>query len=156
MLKLILENESDTLKLGATISNVIQEMGDINIEVHLSGDLGAGKTTLVRGALQNFGWKNLVTSPSYALCEEYEIENRLFLHIDLYRINSLEDIDILNLDRSTKKQKIIFIEWPENLQTDRNVDVIISLDHDNQARHASIQCKDNNIESSIKTYYENE
>ena len=150
MLKLILENESDTLKLGATISNVIQEMGDINIEVHLSGDLGAGKTTLVRGALQNFGWKNLVTSPSYALCEEYEIENRLFLHIDLYRINSLEDIDILNLDRSTKKQKIIFIEWPENLQTKRPPDLIINLAHDNQRRRASLDTKNNQFKSSIK------
>ena len=155
MLKLILENESDTLKLGATISNVIQEMGDINIEVHLSGDLGAGKTTLVRGALQNFGWKNLVTSPSYALCEEYEIENRLFLHIDLYRINSLEDIDILNLDRSTKKQKIIFIEWPENLQTKRPPDRIINLAHDNQRRRASLDTKNNQFKSSIKVNYDN-
>ena len=155
MLKLILENESDTLKLGATISNVIQEMGDINIEVHLSGDLVAGKTTLVRGALQNFGWKNLVTSPSYALCEEYEIENRLFLHIDLYRINSLEDIDILNLDRSTKKQKIIFIEWPENLQTKRHPDLIINLAHDNQRRRASLDTKNNQFKSSIKVNYDN-
>ena len=155
MLKLILENESDTLKLGATISNVIQEMSDINIEVHLSGDLGAGKTTLVRGALQNFGWKNLVTSPSYALCEEYEIENRLFLHIDLYRINSLEDIDILNLDRSTKKQKIIFIEWPENLQTKRPPDLIINLAHDNQRRRASLDTKNNQFKSSIKVNYDN-
>ena len=155
MLKLILENESDTLKLGATISNVIQEMGDINIEVHLSGDLGVGKTTLVRGALQNFGWKNLVTSPSYALCEEYEIKNRLFLHIDLYRINSLEDIDILNLDRSTKKQKIIFIEWPENLQTKRPPDLIINLAHDNQRRRASLDTKNNQFKSSIKVNYEN-
>ena len=155
MLKLILENESDTLKLGAAISNVIQEMGDINIEVHLSGDLGAGKTTLVRGTLQNFGWKSLVTSPSYALCEEYEIENRLFLHIDLYRINSLEDIDILNLDRSTKKQKIIFIEWPENLQTKRPSDLIINLAHDNQRRRASLDTKDNQFKSCIKVNYEN-
>ena len=53
-------------------------------------------------------------------------------------------------------QKVIFIEWPENLQTDRDVDVIINLDHDHMARHASIKCKDTNIESSIKTYYENE
>jgi tRNA A37 threonylcarbamoyladenosine biosynthesis protein TsaE len=52
-------------------------------------------------------------------------------------------------------QKVIFIEWPENLQTDRDVDVIINLDHDHMARHASIKCKDIEIESSIKAYYEN-
>ena len=118
--------------------------------------LGAGKTTLVRGVLQNLNWRDVVTSPSYTLCEEYEIDGRLLLHIDLYRINSIEDVEVLNLDREIAMPKIIFIEWPENLQTDRNVDVIIDLEHDNQARHASIECKDINIESGIKTYYENE
>ena len=90
------------------------------------------------------------------MCEEYEIDGKLLLHIDLYRINSLEDVEILNLDRQSDMPKVIFIEWPENLQTDRNVDVIIDLKHVDQARHASIECKDSNIESSIKTYYENE
>jgi len=109
----------------------------------------------VRGFLQYLNWRDVVTSPSYTLCEEYEIDGKLLLHIDLYRINSLEDVEVLNLDRKTDMQKVIFIEWPENLQTDRNVDVIIDLDHDNQARQASIKCKDSNIESSIRTYYEN-
>jgi tRNA A37 threonylcarbamoyladenosine biosynthesis protein TsaE len=77
------------------------------------------------------------------------------LHVDLYRINSIEDVEVLNLDRTITMQKIIFIEWPENLQTDRNVDVIINLDHENKARHATLKCKDSNIESSIRTYYEN-
>jgi len=97
----------------------------------------------------------VVTSPSYTLCEEYEIDGRLLLHVDLYRINSIEDVEVLNLDRTIATQKIIFIEWPENLQTDRNVDVIINLDHENEARHATLKCKDSNIESSIRTYYEN-
>ena len=110
----------------------------------------------MRGVLQNLNWRDVVTSPSYTLCEEYEIDGRLLLHIDLYRINSIEDVEVLNLDREIAMPKIIFIEWPENLQTERNVDVIIDLEHDNQARHASIECKDTNIESSIKTYYENE
>ena len=121
----------------------------------ISAPSGTGKTTLVRGVLQNLNWRDVVTSPSYTLCEEYEIDGRLLLHIDLYRINSTEDVEVLNLDREIAMPKIIFIEWPENLQTDRNVDVIIDLEHDNQARHASIECKDTNIESSIKTYYEN-
>ena len=116
--------------------------------------MGAGKTTLVRGVLQSLNWTDVVTSPSYTLCEEYEIDRKLLLHVDLYRINSLEDVEVLNLDRKTDMQKVIFIEWPENLQTDRDVDVIINLDHDHMARHASIKCKDIEIESSIKAYYE--
>ena len=156
MLKLRLQNESKTLLLGAAIGNAIKNLDFRNFEIHLNGNLGAGKTTLVRGVLQNLNWRDVVTSPSYTLCEEYEIDGKLLLHIDLYRINSIEDVEVLNLDREIAMPKIVFIEWPENLQTDRNVDVIINLEHDNQARHALIECKDINIESGIKTYYENE
>jgi|TARA_B100000530_G_C15917799_1_gene471979 tRNA threonylcarbamoyladenosine biosynthesis protein TsaE len=155
MLKLKLKNESRTLLLGSAIGETIKNLDSKSFEVHLNGDLGAGKTTLVRGILQNLNWADVVTSPSYTLCEEYEIDGRLLLHVDLYRINSVEDVEILNLDREIPLQKVIFVEWPENLRTDRNVDIIINLDHDNQARHASIKCKKSNIESSIKTYYEN-
>ena len=155
MLKLKLKNESMTLLLGSAIGNTIKNIDLKNFEVHLNGNLGAGKTTLVRGILRSLNWTDVVTSPSYTLCEEYEIDGRLLLHVDLYRINSIEDVEVLNLDRTIAKQKIIFIEWPENLQTDRNVDVIINLDHENEARHATLKCKDSNIESSIRTYYEN-
>ena len=155
MLKLKLKNESMTLLLGSAIGNTIKNIDLKNFEVHLNGNLGAGKTTLVRGILQYLNWTDVVTSPSYTLCEEYEIDGRLLLHVDLYRIHSIEDVEVLNLDRMTAMQKIIFIEWPENLQTDRNVDVIINLDHENEARHATLKCKDSNIESSIRTYYEN-
>ena len=155
MLKLKLKNESMTLLLGSAIGNTIKNLDLKNFEVHLNGNLGAGKTTLVRGILQYLNWTDVVTSPSYTLCEEYEIDGRLLLHVDLYRIHSIEDVEVLNLDRMTAMQKIIFIEWPKNLQTDRNVDVIINLDHENEARHATLKCKDSNIESSIRTYYEN-
>ena len=155
MLKLKLKNESMTLLLGSAIGNTIKNLDLKNFEVHLNGNLGAGKTTLVRGILQSLNWTDVVTSPSYTLCEEYEIDGRLLLHVDLYRINSIEDVEVLNLDRTIAMQKIIFIEWPENLQTDRNVDVIINLDHENEARHATLKCKDSNLESSIRTYYEN-
>ena len=155
MLKLKLKNESRTLLLGSAIGNSILNYDFKNFEIHLNGNLGAGKTTLVRGILQHLNWADVVTSPSYTLCEEYEIERKLLLHVDLYRINSLEDVEVLNLDRKTDMQKVIFIEWPENLQTDRDVDVIINLDHDHMARHASIKCRDIEIESSIKAYYEN-
>ena len=154
MFKLKFKNESRTLLLGSAVGSIIKNHDFKNFEIHLNGNLGAGKTTLVRGVLQSLNWTDVVTSPSYTLCEEYEIDRKLLLHVDLYRINSLEDVEVLNLDRKTDMQKVIFIEWPENLQTDRDVDVIINLDHDHMARHASIKCKDIEIESSIKAYYE--
>ncbi len=154
MVKLELKNETKTLLLGAAIGRAIESLKHETIELHLKGNLGAGKTTLVRGILQYLNWKNEVTSPTYTLCEEYEIKGRLLLHVDLYRINSAEDVEILNLDRETIHQKIIFIEWPENLQTSRDADVIIYLDHNKKERIASINCSEVEMESTIRTYYE--
>ena len=89
MLKLKLKNESKTLLLGSAIGEIIKNFDFKNFEIHLNGNLGAGKTTLVRGAIQNLDWTDVVTSPSYTLCEEYEVNGRLLLHVDLYRINSI-------------------------------------------------------------------
>ena len=127
----------------------------------LYGDIGCGKSVFARGVIhQRYRIEKAaiedVPSPTFTIVQVYDSISPTITHVDLYRINSVEDVEILNLDREIAMPKIIFIEWPENLQTDRNVDVIIDLEHDNQARHASIECKDTNIESSIKTYYENE
>ena len=64
MLELKLKNESQTLRLGSAIGETIKNLISKNFEVHLRGNLGAGKTTLVRGILQNLNWADVVTSPS--------------------------------------------------------------------------------------------
>ena len=154
MLELILSKESETLKMGAAIMQAIDKMGLAEIEVHLSGNLGAGKTTLVRGILQTNGWQGPVTSPSYTLCEEYEFTSQLFMHIDLYRISDSEDIEILDLDRRMEKQKIIFIEWPENLVAKRVSHLIIELIHLDQKRKVRISSEISEMELCIQTHYE--
>lgn len=154
MLELILSDESETLKMGAAIMQAIDKIELAEIEVHLSGNLGAGKTTLVRGILQQNGWQGPVTSPSYTLCEEYEFRNQLFMHVDLYRISDSEDIEILDLDRRMEKQKIIFIEWPENLIAKRVSHLIIELIHLDQKRKVCISSEIPEIELCIQTHYE--
>ena len=154
MLELILSDESETLKMGAAIMQAIDKIELAEIEVHLSGNLGAGKTTLVRGILQDNGWQGPVTSPSYTLCEEYEFRNQLFMHVDLYRISDSEDIEILDLDRRMEKQKIIFIEWPENLIAKRVSHLIIELIHLEQKRKVCISSEIPEIELCIQTHYE--
>ena len=86
MLSLKLDNESSTLLLGSAIGKIIEKIESLDFEVHLNGNLGAGKTTLVRGILQYLNWQDVVTSPSYTLCEEYEIGGRLLLHLSLIHI----------------------------------------------------------------------
>ena len=154
MLELILSDEPDTLKMGAAIMHAINEIESDEVEIHLSGNLGAGKTTLVRGILQSTGWKGPVTSPSYTLCEEYEFDSQLFLHVDLYRISESEDVEILDLDRKITKQKIIFIEWPENLLASRTSHLIIELIHLDHKRQVRVKSDITEIESLIKAHYE--
>jgi tRNA threonylcarbamoyladenosine biosynthesis protein TsaE len=154
MLELILSDEPDTLKMGAAIMHAINKIESDEVEIHLSGNLGAGKTTLVRGILQSTGWKGPVTSPSYTLCEEYEFDSQLFLHVDLYRISESEDVEILDLDRKITKQKIIFIEWPENLLASRTSHLIIELIHLDHKRHVRVKSDITEIESLIKAHYE--
>ena len=154
MLELILSDESDTLKMGAAIMHAINKIESDEVEIHLSGNLGAGKTTLVRGILQSTGWKGPVTSPSYTLCEEYEFDSQLFLHVDLYRISESEDVEILDLDRKITKQKIIFIEWPENLLASRTSHLIIELIHLDHKRQVRVKSSITEIESLIKAHYE--
>ena len=154
MLELILSDEPDTLKMGAAIMHAINKIESDEVEIHLSGNLGAGKTTLVRGILQSTGWKGSVTSPSYTLCEEYEFDSQLFLHVDLYRISESEDVAILDLDRKITKQKIIFIEWPENLLASRTSHLIIELIHLDHKRQVRVKSDITEIESLIKAHYE--
>ena len=154
MLELILSDESDTLKMGAAVMCAINGIESNAVEIHLSGNLGAGKTTLVRGILQSTGWKGPVTSPSYTLCEEYEFDSQLFLHVDLYRISESEDVAILDLDRKITKQKIIFIEWPENLLASRTSHLIIELIHLDHKRQVRVKSDITEIESLIKAHYE--
>ena len=154
MLELILSDEPDTLKMGAAIMHAINKIESDEVEIHLSGNLGAGKTTLVRGILKSTGWEGPVTSPSYTLCEEYEFDSQLFLHVDLYRISESEDVEILDLDRKVSKQKIIFIEWPENLLASRTSHLIIELIHLDHKRQVRVKSGITEIESLIKAHYE--
>ena len=85
MKNLILENDRATNMLGQKISEIILNSVKQDIEIHLQGDLGAGKTFITRSIIKNSGWKDLVKSPTYTLCEEYDLGEILFLHIDLFR-----------------------------------------------------------------------
>ena len=152
MNKIYLENDESTNKLGALISERLKEINKSTIEIHLEGDLGAGKTFLTRSIISNSGWKGLVKSPTYTLCEEYDLGDVIFLHIDLYRTNESEDIHIFDLDRKTHLKKIIIIEWPQKLAVKRNFDLKISFEHFDDGRKVSINDNDKLFSSLIKHY----
>ena len=152
MNKIYLENDESTNKLGALISEKLKKINKSTIEIHLEGDLGAGKTFLTRSIISNSGWSGLLKSPTYTLCEEYDLGDVIFLHIDLYRTDEPEDINIFDLDRKTQLKKIIIIEWPQKLAIKRNFDLKISFEHFEDGRKVLINDNDELFSSLIKHY----
>ena len=143
MKKIYLENDDATNNIGKLILEDILNITKDNIEIHLEGDLGAGKTFLTRSIISHAGWSGLVKSPTYTLCEEYKLNKILFLHIDLYRSDESEDLDIFNLNRETKLKKIIIIEWSDKLKENRSFDLKIKFEHINNQREIEIIDKNN-------------
>ena len=138
MKKIYLKNDDATNNIGKLILEDILNISKDNIEIHLEGNLGAGKTFLTRSIITHAGWSGLVKSPTYTLCEEYELNKLLFLHIDLYRSDESEDLDIFNLNRETKLKKIIIIEWSDKLKENRSFDLKIKFEHINNQREIEI------------------
>ncbi|MEI7576603.1 MAG: tRNA (adenosine(37)-N6)-threonylcarbamoyltransferase complex ATPase subunit type 1 TsaE [Armatimonadota bacterium] len=103
MTDLFVPDESAMLSLGERIGKVLKR-GDI---VLFEGNLGAGKTTLIRGILHGFGWKEPVRSPTYNLFSPYETDPPI-LHADLYRLSDAQGTGIEDYFDS----HLCLIEWP--------------------------------------------
>jgi tRNA threonylcarbamoyladenosine biosynthesis protein TsaE len=152
MKELILQNDEATNKLGTDIAREIKLADASSIEIHLEGDLGAGKTFLSRSIIKNCGWSDLVKSPTYTLCEEYDLGKYLFLHIDLYRTNQAQDIDIFDLNRQTDSKKIVLIEWPERLKQKREFDLKLNFNHLINGRKINIEASSDVFSNWLKSY----
>lgn len=108
-------DETATVDFGAAIGKVIEP----GLTIYLHGDLGAGKTTLVRGLLRGLGYVGRVKSPTYTLVEPYEMldghsaELNLY-HFDLYRFNDEEEWEAAGFRDYFNAHSVCLIEWPEN------------------------------------------
>lgn len=108
-LQLHLNNETATLAFGAHLAAVCTPP----CLIFLHGELGSGKTTLVRGFLQGLGYSGKVKSPTYTLVEPYTFANKLIFHFDLYRLNDPEELLHLGIADYFASASINLIEWPE-------------------------------------------
>lgn len=102
-------SEAEMLALGKTLARRFEKGG----LVFLSGDLGMGKTTLVRGLLRALGFTGRVKSPSYGLVESYQLGERVVHHLDLYRLSHGEELAYLGLEELFDGTALVLIEWPE-------------------------------------------
>lgn len=106
---ILLVNEKSTLELGYKLSKNLSK----GLLIFLKGELGAGKTTLVRGLLIALGYKGRVKSPSYSLLEQYNFEAVTFNHFDLYRFHSPQEWISAGFNEYINNDDITLIEWPE-------------------------------------------
>ena len=111
-----------TEALGADLVRALRA-GDV---VLLFGEMGAGKTTLVRGALRALGHAGPVTSPTYTLARHYETSGVAVSHLDLHRLGDLEDEDPGFLADHVHAGAIAFVEWPEAAAGDPDLDVRVA------------------------------
>lgn len=105
----VLAGEAGTMALGAALARAGLHRG----AVYLAGELGAGKTTLVRGFLRAAGVTGTIRSPTFTLVEEYRIGTMSVKHYDLYRLSDPEEIELLGLRDHVAAGALCFFEWPE-------------------------------------------
>ena len=104
-----LPDEAATLALGNALAGALAD----GLVIYLCGDLGAGKTTLVRGLLRTLGYMRSVRSPTYTLVELYAISNLDLYHFDFYRFNQPEEYLDAGLDEYFQGHGVCLVEWPE-------------------------------------------
>ncbi len=105
-----LQDEAATLQYGNSLAKRLR--GDEL--VLLRGDLGAGKTTLVRGILRGLGHTGSVKSPTYTLLEPYELAQQTVYHFDFYRIVDSQELEFIGIDELMDADAIKLVEWPEH------------------------------------------
>ena len=111
-----LDAEQDTLELGAYLAGEIKRRYDGCATVFLEGELGAGKTTLVRGLLHALGHAGTVKSPTYTLLEPYNMHEHEVFHFDLYRVNDPQELEFVGFDEIVDGPGLKLFEWAERAE----------------------------------------
>ncbi|MEJ0035169.1 MAG: tRNA (adenosine(37)-N6)-threonylcarbamoyltransferase complex ATPase subunit type 1 TsaE [Gammaproteobacteria bacterium] len=103
----------ETEAVGAELARIRPLRRDALSVVYLTGDLGAGKTTLARGFLHELGVAGIVHSPSYNLMDVYETKTGPVVHLDLYRMRDPSELEPLGLRDEARPGVLWLVEWPQ-------------------------------------------
>ncbi|WP_131111476.1 tRNA (adenosine(37)-N6)-threonylcarbamoyltransferase complex ATPase subunit type 1 TsaE [Sulfuricystis thermophila] len=135
-----LPDETATLALGAWLAGLLPKDVSPAAVIYLEGDLGAGKTTLVRGLLQKLDFRGPVKSPTFTLVEPYVISGLHLYHFDFYRFNFPEEFLDAGVDEYFANEGLCLVEWPNRAAPYLPPpDISIRLLHAGDGRHACIE-----------------
>ena len=137
MKKYISNNELETRKIAREYAQNLDN-GSI---ILLKGDLGAGKTAFVKGVVEAFnGNINQVTSPTFTIVNQYNLQKATVFHFDLYRIESVDELYGIGIEEYFYSGAICFIEWPERAPElfDKSVKTVEILKIDDNKREIII------------------
>jgi tRNA threonylcarbamoyladenosine biosynthesis protein TsaE len=131
----VTHSAGETIALGGRLAS---ELSPPKL-VLLRGELGAGKTTLVKGIAQAFGAasEEEVTSPTFTLVHEYRSPKVNVYHIDLYRVDTPRELETLGLDDLLDSKSVLLIEWGEKFKRfreERDVEIALERAGDNDRR----------------------
>jgi tRNA threonylcarbamoyladenosine biosynthesis protein TsaE len=118
-----LASEAETLALGRALAPLLEP----GMTVHLRGDLGAGKTTLVRGILRGLGYEGRVKSPTFTLLEPYKFSRLYLYHFDFYRFLDPQELEETGFREYFNPQSLCLVEWPEKAPDLPPADLDITL-----------------------------
>ncbi|MGC2456459.1 MAG: tRNA (adenosine(37)-N6)-threonylcarbamoyltransferase complex ATPase subunit type 1 TsaE [Gallionellaceae bacterium] len=107
--RLSFPDEAATMAFAKRLANCLKP----GLVIYLQGDLGSGKTTLVRAMLHSLGYSGKVKSPTYTLVEQYEVAGLHLRHFDLYRFHDEAEWETAGLQDEFNGRNICLIEWPE-------------------------------------------
>jgi tRNA threonylcarbamoyladenosine biosynthesis protein TsaE len=125
-------DRNETILLGERIGKSLKA-GDI---VALSGELGAGKTTLIQGIAKGLGIRDWVTSPTFTIINEFKGTVNLY-HVDLYRIDRMEDAVDVEIEEYFTKGGVTVIEWAEKIKPllpDKTIEINMDIISDNKRK----------------------
>ena len=122
MEKYVSNSYLDTVKIAEEFSKSVNN-GDI---ILLQGDLGAGKTAFVKAFIKALGASDdMVTSPTFTIVNEYNVNDKRVYHFDLYRINDINELYNIGIEEYLYSDAICFIEWPERAMELFNNNVVV-------------------------------
>jgi len=132
---LYLADEAATMAVGARLATALQP----GLVVFLSGELGVGKTTLVRGCLRALGYRGHVKSPTFTLVEVYKVSSLYFHHFDFYRFKNPREWNDAGFRDLFDADNVCLVEWPEKAGSHLPVaDLAITLKHADPGRQGEI------------------